>query len=535
MHGHGGNWTGCANSTKGLIEKDLTLKISKYLEQELSRYYNVKIIQTHNGVNFPKNDPGDLAARAMVARNNNADLYASLHINDNSNTNINGASVYVTSRTELPKYKKEMTRLGNIILNKLNALGIAKEAVYNNKLCNDRVPKYQYYDGSQADYYGDIRHAMKGDTLDGLGDDFRDGSGIPTVLIEHCYMNNSHDVQFLDSEEDLKRLAKADADAIVEYFNLRLKGEVVTELSTNTTNVNLILGEKTKITANVGPTTAKNKALKWISQNDKIAKVDANGNIEATGVGKTNIIVSSIDNPNITKTISINVEEYKVEFAKESYNLLVGKEKTLDVTITPSWIQNKTIIWESSDSSIVEVSNQGKITTKEEGTATIKVTWKEKNLSDEIKINTIKLAEDTKIEIQKYKLENNYISKIGEKEKINDFISNIKVTNNLLIEIDKTSDKQEFIGTNTKVKIKEKSYNIVIEEYNCLIYGDINGDGKITAMDYTLIKNHIMDVKKITDKNMILTADVSGDNKISSMDYTLIKNHIMDVKKITLK
>lgn len=80
--GHGGRDTGCINREKRLYEKDLTLKISRYLEEELSKYYNVKVISTHNGVVFPKDDYGDLYARAMIARNNKADLYASLHIND---------------------------------------------------------------------------------------------------------------------------------------------------------------------------------------------------------------------------------------------------------------------------------------------------------------------------------------------------------------------------------------------------------------------------------------------------------------------
>lgn len=112
----------------------------------------------------------------MVARNNNADLYVSLHINDMANKSVNGANVYVTSRTELPKYKEQMTILGNKILNNLNKIGIKNNGVINDKLCNDREPKYQYYDGSQADYYADIRCAMKGDTEDTLGVDFRDGS-----------------------------------------------------------------------------------------------------------------------------------------------------------------------------------------------------------------------------------------------------------------------------------------------------------------------------------------------------------------------
>ena len=535
IHGHGGNYTGCVNATKKLVEKDITLKITSYLRDELNKYYNVNIILTHDGVNFPKNDAGDLAARAMIARNNNADLYVSLHINDNNNHSRNGASVYVTSRTELPKYKEGMTKLGNMILNKLNALGLNKEAVYNNVLCNDKEPKYQYYDGSQADYYADIRHAMRGDTLDDLGDDFSDGSGIPTVLIEHCYINNSHDAQFIDSDEDLKKIAKADADAIVEYLGLRLKGEVVTELSVNKSSANLLPGEKVSIVTSVGPTTAKNKTLKWISQNEKVAKVDNSGNIEAVGVGRTNIIVSSVDNPNITKTITVNVEKEEVKFTKETDYLLVGKSKTLEISVSPSWIQNKNLVWESSNPDIIEVSQNGNITAKKEGTSTIKLTWKDKNLSDEITINSIKLDEDTKIDIKTYKVDNYKISGIGQKVKIKDFLKNINVTDNLTIEIKTINENQEYIGTNTKVTIKEKKYGFILEEYECLIYGDINGDGKISSLDYTLIKNDIMDVKKITDENMKLTADVNGDNKVSSLDYTLIKNDIMDVKKIPVK
>ena len=176
----------------------------------------------------------------MVARNNNADLYVSLHINDNKDTSVQGANVFVTSRTELPKYKEGMTILGNKILTNLNKLGIENDGVVNDKLCNDREPKYQYYDGSQADYYADIRHAMKGDTED-LGDDFSDGSGIPAVLIEHCYMNNSHDVQFLDSEEDLKKLAKADGDAIIDYLKLRFPKDVISTITSRFNMLSLVV------------------------------------------------------------------------------------------------------------------------------------------------------------------------------------------------------------------------------------------------------------------------------------------------------
>lgn len=470
----------------------------------------------------------------MIARNNNADLYVSIHINDEKTHTKTGANVFVTSRTELPKYKEGMTILGNKILNNLNKLGIENNGVINDKLCNDHEPRYQYYDGSQADYYADIRHAMRGDTLDDLGENFSDGSGIPTVLIEHCYMNSS-DVQFLDSEDDLKRLAKADGDAIVDYLKLRTKENVITTMTIDKENINLLEGEKAKVTATLGPNTAKNKEVKWTSNNEKIAKVDKNGNIEAVGIGIAKITATSVDNPNIIKTITINVEKEEIKFEKETENILVGNSKLLNIKVTPSWIENKNIVWESSNKDILEVSQEGKVTAKKEGTATIKATWKDKKIFAEIKVNAIKISGDTKINIKKYKVENNRISYIGQKVKVADFLKNISLSNNLTVSVENTNKNQEYIGTNTKIIIKEKEHQIVLEEYNCLIYGDINGDGKISALDYTLIKNHIMDVQKITDANMKLTADVNGDNKISALDYTLIKNDIMDVKKITLK
>ena len=70
------------------------------------------------------------------------------------------------------------------------------------------------------------------------------------------------------------------------------------------------------------------------------------------------------------------------------------------------------------------------------------------------------------------------------------------------------------------------------KEYTMTLYGDVNGDGKITSADYIAIKNHIMDVKKL-DTVESICADVSRDGNVTSADYIAIKNHIMDIKKIT--
>ena len=48
IHGHGGIWTGCANSSKGLVEKDLTLKIANYLKA-LEKFGLITIAHFYEG------------------------------------------------------------------------------------------------------------------------------------------------------------------------------------------------------------------------------------------------------------------------------------------------------------------------------------------------------------------------------------------------------------------------------------------------------------------------------------------------------
>ena len=74
-----------------------------------------------------------------------------------------------------------------------------------------------------------------------------------------------------------------------------------------------------------------------------------------------------------------------------------------------------------------------------------------------------------------------------------------------------------------------------IQTYICKLYGDVNGDGKISVMDYVKIKNHILKYKVLTDEISCDVADVRDDGKISVIDYVKIKNDILNVKKLELR
>jgi beta-N-acetylglucosaminidase len=77
---------------------------------------------------------------------------------------------------------------------------------------------------------------------------------------------------------------------------------------------------------------------------------------------------------------------------------------------------------------------------------------------------------------------------------------------------------------NIKTSREEKTYTLII-------YGDVNGDGLISSVDYIAIKNHIMGTKKLSGVS-VQSADANKSGDISSADYIAIKNHIMGTKLI---
>lgn len=92
-----------------------------------------------------------------------------------------------------------------------------------------------------------------------------------------------------------------------------------------------------------------------------------------------------------------------------------------------------------------------------------------------------------------------------------------KDKNDVSLMIGKTGDYMDLVVDNK-----------IIATYNLIILGDVNGDGKISALDYVKIKNHIMGDKKIDGEIYKTSADVNEDGKISALDYVRIKNYIMN-------
>ncbi len=209
--GHGGNETGAAGG--GLIEKDLTWKLATRVKEILDRTDGITGILTKEN-----HETLGRQIRADRAKDNNADLLVSFHINSNdSSTSLSGAEVYITHNTTQKRYYEYSNILGLDILRNLNNVGVRSFA-FRPKV-RVGTPNDVYADGTVADYYGIISCPMH--------------YGIPGVLIEHAFINNPYDRENYLNDAMLTKMAQADANAIIankELFRRSYEGKINTEL-----------------------------------------------------------------------------------------------------------------------------------------------------------------------------------------------------------------------------------------------------------------------------------------------------------------
>ena len=148
--------------------------------------------------------------------------------------------------------------------------------------------------------------------------------------------------------------------------------EPVTDLTLDTTDATLKIGEQLRITALILPEEATNKKLYWTSSNTNVAKVDEYGLVTAVGSGSATILCQSEDS-GITAMCNITVYQ-PVESVKLSYNEMTVRKNTvfwLHADVQPVDAHNKDLIWTSSDVNVCTVDSYGMITAVNPGECVI--------------------------------------------------------------------------------------------------------------------------------------------------------------------
>lgn len=113
------------------------------------------------------------------------------------------------------------------------------------------------------------------------------------------------------------------------------------------------------------------------------------------------------------------------------------------------------------------------------------------------------------------------------------FIKKLKVENGT-VEILTASGKAKTTGTmatGDKIQVKDSSQKVTIAK-NVVIYGDVNGDGKISIVDLAAVQKHLLEVSVLKGANLA-AADVNKDSKTTIIDLAGVQKHLLEIKLIT--
>ena len=294
-------------------------------------------------------------------------------------------------------------------------------------------------------------------------------------------------------------------------------------------------GETIKLNVEILPEEAKNHEVIYSSNNNNVAQVDGSGNITGIKSGKATITVKAKEN-NVSSSVNITVYTPVSDVILQEDEIYLQKEEeiTIKPIILPTDASNKNISFKSLDINVVTVTSNGLIKAIEEGTTTIEVKTEEGKITKQVKIIVLGQLEDADIKFsEELKINNNIISGWNTKKLS---VSDIKekITTKFDIEIynsrGKKLEKNETIGTGSKIRFLENGK--VKMEYKIVIYGDLNGDGKINSIDLLVLQRHILEIEQLQGP-FLLAGNINKNGKNpSSIDSLLIQRHILELKLI---
>ncbi len=302
--------------------------------------------------------------------------------------------------------------------------------------------------------------------------------------------------------------------------------------------VNSITLDKSEITLNVGdtytlscsvtPNNAVNKNIEWISSNKEIVTVD-NGKITAKS-GGTAIVTAKATETGKTATCTINVTAHveSISLEKESYKVVKDGYLKITPIIKPEAATNKEYTITSSNESIIAIDGN-KIKGVSVGSANITFTTVDNKKSVTVKVEVIDLSKDESLNFDEtLKVENSSVLGAPIKTTVKEFKEKITYGKQYSISILNKDGKElkdtDLVTTATTINLIYEDN--IIQTFEMVIYGDVNGDGKMTAGDYVKIRNHIMESSKL-DGIYLSAADYDANGKITAGDYVKVRNAIM--------
>lgn len=310
----------------------------------------------------------------------------------------------------------------------------------------------------------------------------------------------------------------------------------IEKITLSASNTTMKKGDSQKLNVEIYPEDAKNHEIEFTSSNTKVLTVDNSGTVLAVGNGTAKITAKAKEN-SVSSSLEIQVYTpvIDLELNVEQLTMQEGDSFIIIPSIYPIDASNQNVKYSVENQTIAQVTSDGKIIGKSQGTTTVTVTTEDGNITKTITINVVqRIGEDEINWDSSLKVENSMVTGWDATKMTVEQIKN-KIQTAYTIEI--YNSKNELLtdtqnaGTGSTIRFIDEN-NVIKMEYHIVLYGDVNGDGRINSTDLLVLQRHILEIDML--KGYFKTAgniNKNGKNP-SSLDSLLIQRHILGLKLI---
>ena len=144
----------------------------------------------------------------------------------------------------------------------------------------------------------------------------------------------------------------------------------ISTLVLNTDRMSMEKGQVTGLRA-IFDDKADNTLVKWSSENEQVARVDAVGRVSAVGGGRTRITATAVNGLSASADINVHVTGNAMRITPEDVHLGVGSSLRLGANYIPADTTDQIARWISSDESVLQVQSDGTLRAVAQGQAVL--------------------------------------------------------------------------------------------------------------------------------------------------------------------
>lgn len=260
---------------KTYYESDMTWKLHNFVESELKEY-GITVKKTRTSQNTDK----ELVARGYTAKD--CDLFLSFHSNAAANSNAKYALSIIMRDNKNETYDEKSKEIGTILAKVIaDVMGVT-------------------YQTMQKEYVGDRDgNGLKDDEWYGVLQGAKMAK-VPGVILEHSFHTNLASAKWLSQDDNLKKLASAEAAAIANWFGIKAKKSATTAKTTKTTKTTTT-AKKTKTLQELAEEVIKGKWYNGAARKSALEKAYKDGTIAYTYTEVQNRVNEVLSGKSATK------------------------------------------------------------------------------------------------------------------------------------------------------------------------------------------------------------------------------------------